>query len=250
MNQVSHAIGPDRAGLQGFMQRVSATLSHDLRTPLGTIVNYASVLEEDPELAVAGLRDVPRRIRGQAMQLAEMLQLLLDATNLAVAPTARTAVDPDALLRIVIAEFEGSPLVREHPAVPSDAAADAATGTAPAPAPRALALEPKIVAFAWRSFLGLELRLSSRALAAARVAVEVRSENLRLGLIVGHNGEADVPALAFDEFVRSGGGDVSAAHRLALRLSRDLVASRGGELSFGGRLGADAALFLEFPPAT
>jgi K+-sensing histidine kinase KdpD len=245
MNQVSHAVGADRAALQRFMQRVSATLGHDLRTPLGTIVNYASVLEEDPELAVAGLREVPRRIRGQAMQLAEMLQLLLDATNLAAAPPGRTAVDPDLLLRTVIAELEGDPLVRERPAVPMGAAADAAT----APPPDALALEPRIVAFAWRSFLGLARRLSSRALAAARVAVDARSERVRLSLIVGRDGEADVPPLAFDEFVRSGGGDVSAAHRLALRLSRDLVAARGGELSFGGRLGADAAIHLEFPPA-
>ncbi len=96
----------DGEALQAFMRSVRAILGHDLRTPLGTIVNYASILEEDAGLD-PGLRELPRRIRGQAMQAAEMLQLLLDATLLASSAPAPIPVDPEALLHSIVVEVEG-----------------------------------------------------------------------------------------------------------------------------------------------
>ncbi len=245
MTEGSSADGVDRAALHTFMERVRATLGHDLRTPLGTIVNYATVLEMGTGLDEEELRDLPRRIRAQAMQSAEMLELLLDATLLAASVPAFTPVDPSALLQSIVADLERDASRRE-PIPPPAPPAHAAHG------PDTVELEPEIVRFAWRAFLLLDRSASSHPPSAAHTTVERRSDRVRLGLTVrrptsrpqGNDGAAPVD---LDAFTR--GGEVTApeTHRLALRLSRELVAARSGELELCGRVGADAAIYISFP---
>lgn len=226
--------GLDRAALHAFMQRVQATLGHDLRTPLGTIVNYAAVLEEDGGLDEARRRELPRRIRGQAMQAADMLQMLLDATLLAASVPRCVAVDPAALLRSIVAEIEGDELL----------AAPVATESGDE-----IALDPEVVGFAWRSFLLLEKSLTSRPLSAARTTIETHEEGVRLGLAFRGSGVVGAAPVDLDAFTRGSLVEVPTTSRFALRLSRDLVRSRGGELLLRGHVGSDAAICLSLPRA-
>jgi signal transduction histidine kinase len=226
--------GLDRVALHAFMERVQATLGHDLRTPLGTIVNYASVLEEDVGLDGERRSELPRRIRGQAMQAAEMLQLLLDATLLAAAVPIVVRVDPDALLRSVVAELEGD-------APEPDAA--------PSPGSRAIGLDPRVVGFAWRSFLALERTLTSRPLSAARTTIDAVDGRVRLELAFGGADAESAAPIDVEAFTRQNAAEIPAPSRFALRLSRDLVRARGGELLVRGRVGADAAIRIDLPRA-
>ena len=228
------ADGLDRAALHAFMQRVQATLGHDLRTPLGTIVNYASVLEEDGGLDEARRRELPRRIRGQAMQAADMLQMLLDATLLAASVPRCIPTDPAALLRSIVAEIEGDELLAA-PALPEEV--------------ETMELDPGVVGFAWRAFLLLEKSLTSRPLGGARATIVTHEDGLRLDLAFRASDVVGPALIDLDAFNRGSLLDVPATNRFALRLSRDLVRSRGGELLLRGRVGADAAICLVLPPA-
>jgi signal transduction histidine kinase len=240
MIEGSYVDGIDRAALQTFMKRVRATLGHDLRTPLGTIVNYASVLEEDSGLDEEELRDLPRRIRGLAMQTAEMLQLLLDATLLAASAPAFAPVDPNALLQSIVDDIENALSPRKLAPPPANAAND----------PDLPEIEPEIVAFAWRAFLQIEKSLSLRPLSAARATVERRADRVRLGVTFHSKAENGAAPVDLDAFARGGEVEVPVTNRFALRLSRDLVTARGGELELFGRIGADAAICMSFPQLT
>src|SRR6187399_443842 len=88
--------------LARFLQRVHKSFSHDLGAPLGSIVNYACVLESGQALPARSgenessaatpdthgqeVRELGRRIRTNAMRAARMLQLLATATGLASRP--------------------------------------------------------------------------------------------------------------------------------------------------------------------
>jgi signal transduction histidine kinase len=234
MADLSTPSGIDLAALQGFMRKVRATLGRELRSSLGTIVNYASVIEDDSALDRDGLRDLPRRIRVQATRSAEMLQLLLDAMLLAGSIPAYTAIDPGALLESVVAEIQSDSGVRE-------ASLPFANTAVP------VEIEPEVLAFVWRAFLLLEHGVAARPLAAARAKVERRVDVVRIGLTLDSNpGDGTVP-VDIDTFSGAGEIETPPIHAFALRLSRDLVAVRGGELDLFGRVGTDAAVFLTLP---
>src|SRR5688572_16266368 len=159
----------DPAPLQVFLRRVRTFFERDLRTSLGTIVNYASVIEEGSGRDDDGLRDLPRRIRVQATRSAEMLQLVLEAMLLAGSARAYATVDPSALLASVIADINGEAGTRKED-MPLDRP------------PGMVEVEPEIVAFVWRAFLLLENDAAARPLSSARTTIELREDVVRIGL--------------------------------------------------------------------
>jgi hypothetical protein len=229
--------GIDPIALQAFIKRVRATLGHDLLASLGTIVNYASVIEGASGLDEEELRDLPRRIRLQAMESAEMLRLLLEATLLAGSVPAYAPVELTVLLQSVVAEISGGAIVEEPDLLPAGCV-------------QVVELDSEIVAFAWRSFLLLENGLAARPLSAAHATVERSEDRVRIGLSLDPNGGSDARPVDLDTLAGRGEAATPGTRRFGLQLSRDLVAVRGGDLEICGRFGTDAAIFLSFSVAT
>src|SRR5688572_17583670 len=115
--------------LARFLQRVHKSFSHDLGAPLGSIVNYACVLESgqslpsrpasDDDSASAPsdahaheVRELGRRIRTNAMRAARMLQLLATATGLASRPLHGESADALPLAKSILMDAGGRGQVR------------------------------------------------------------------------------------------------------------------------------------------
>jgi K+-sensing histidine kinase KdpD len=223
----------DGSTLHLFVQRARKALGHDLRTPLGTIVNYASVLEEDPAPEVTNVRELTQRIRGHAMHAAEMLQLLLDALLIAAQAPAPRAIDATALVESIVAEMEGGTTLRVEAAPASDEL-------------HAAEFDPAVVAYAWRAFLDLEKTVFPRLPREARIDRSRDGSHATITLRFG--AAAATQAVELDPFLRRDGVDVPPPRRLALQLARDLVVARGGTLEMLGRAAGDAGIRLGFAP--
>ena len=90
-----------------FLERIRNSFSHDLRTPLGSIVNYAAVLEATQGADTEEVRDLGRRIRGNAQRASRMIQLLANATGLASRPYRAVLTDLLALAQSVLSDVGG-----------------------------------------------------------------------------------------------------------------------------------------------
>lgn len=225
-----------RGGLHHLIEQVRAELGHDLRTPLSTIVTCTALLEEDASLAADVRRDLLARIRTQAMQTAEMLQMLLDATLVAAAPSKVEAIEPAALLQSIVDEIEG------EWAPPCDDPLHAAGH----PAGATVRLDAAVVGFAWRAFLRVDQVLAARPRSTSAVVVTRRAAGVELDLGFGAPPEPRATTLPLPALPASGARAVPRPHRLALRLAQALVRSRGGNLTLSGVLGDDARMRLDF----
>jgi light-regulated signal transduction histidine kinase (bacteriophytochrome) len=231
----SHPAARDvnREGLHAFMDRLNRTLGHDLHGSLGTIVNYATVLEEDAPADADHVRFMSQRIRRHAMRTAEMLQRMLDATLLASSRPAPSRFDAVALLEPIAVEMgEAMRIVVVSGLEEGDA----------------VEFDPAIVGFLWRVFLDF-VRLVSPGLAhEVRVARSRRDGQALFTLRMGHS-DPNAAAVGLDAFLARDPNDSAPSHGFELTLCRELVAVRGGLLEFFGRAGVDVAVRLRFPQA-
>ncbi len=231
---------PDRrTQLRAFMEQVRMSLGHDLRTPLSTIVTCASVLEEAPSISGEARRDLLARIRSQAMQTAEMLQLLLDATLVAASSPGTSAIEPNALLQTIVAELEGEWVPRRN--APSRA-------KGPLRSDR-VQIDPTVVGFAWRAYLMLDKVLATREHATAAVVTTSDAGGVHLDLGFSDPASEPLAPIDFEALPASGTCAIPRPHRLALRLARELIRTRDGELSLVGTLGLDGRMRIDFPDA-
>ena len=86
-SRVSAGTGPvaapaPLAGTGALLERVRRALAHDLRTPLGTIGNYATILEYHDQAKPEEVRAFATRIRASVARTSLMLTQLTDALTL------------------------------------------------------------------------------------------------------------------------------------------------------------------------
>jgi len=228
--------------LARFLERIGGTFAHDLRTPLGAIVNYAAVLEAAPGVEggeCAEVRDLGRRIRKNAQRASRMIQLLASATRLASRSWQLTSTDLVILAQSIMKDLGGRGLVRLAPSTPS-AIVD---------------VDAEILGFVWRAFTNFEQ--DSRAGSIDEVELELHAESSHLRVdfrCLGPSSVESVPAkrepiIELPNFLRHNGGPNRVESAMGLKLAQDLVVSLGGDLQVWGKPGARSGLSLRFPVA-
>jgi K+-sensing histidine kinase KdpD len=226
---------PD-APLVRFLERIKRSFSHDLRTPLATIVNYATVLEASEGSESGDVKDLSRRIRNNAQRLSNMLQLLAQATSLASRPWRSTSADLLSLARSVLHDAGGSTSVRwDGPASGAVVAVDA-----------------EIVGFVWRTFIVVQGDAQSRPVVGTELRLHPSSERMEVELICAEHGpaaDASPAALELPAFLRHNNGPARLESGMGLSLAEDLVISHGAELRVWGRPGSTSGVRLSFEVA-
>lgn len=223
--------------LARFLERIRKTISHDLRTPLGTIVNYAAILEASQGADDVEVRDLGRRIRSNAMRAARMIQLLSSATGLASRPLRSASTDLLALARSIF----------------SDAGSRTRVLLA-SPSRGSLAdVDVEVLGFAWRAYVAMEIDTLGHAAEAAEVAILEEPESLLVELRCTTPGvatsEGPIVPLELGSYLRHTDGSGRHENALALGLAQDLILSHEGSFQLWGRPGAGSGLRLRFARA-
>lgn len=222
--------------LARFLERVRRSFSHDLRTLLGTIVNYAAILEAKPSSDPEEIRDLGHRIRGSAQSAANMIQLLASATGLASRPLRATPTDLYALARSVLMDAGGRGEVH--------------SGTSELGS--LVDVDAEVLGFVWRAYVAVEKDSLGKPLDGAALRVLAASGELILELSWAGSRAEPVPLARRDvvdlaSFLRHSGGPARLESALGLGLAQELVFSHGGDLQVWGRLGGHSGLRVCMP---
>lgn len=219
-----------------FLDHTHKAFSHDLRSPIGTIVNYATVLEgtEGPETEV--VRDLSRRIRGNAQRIARMIQSLVSATALASRSLRGTTTDLAAFARSILADAGGRGLVRVSAATRESA----------------LKVDSEVLGFAWRAFVAVQVDARGAPVHAAELEVVRANQHVQLELrcapdleqLPAKLGEDVVPAADLQNFLRLNNGPGRLECGFGLTLAEHLLVCHGGSFSVWGRPGSSSGLRL------
>jgi signal transduction histidine kinase len=228
----------NQSPLARFLERIRHTVSHDMRTPLGTIVNYAAVLEANEGSDAEEVRDLGRRIRGNAQRAARMIQLLAGVVELASRPLRSAPTDLATLARSILddAGARGSALL--------------ASGSQPTLAD----VDAEVLGFAWRAFVAVESDSAGKPVESADLIVapergEVVVE-LQCGSSPGLPGAPTGPAsVDLSAFLRHNGGPGRIESSLGLGLAQELLIRHGGSMTVFGRPGSRSGIRVRLPVA-
>lgn len=222
-----------------FLERIRKSFSHDLRTPLGSIVNYAAVLEANQGADAEEVRDLGRRIRGNAQRVARMVHLLANVTGLAGRPLRAVSTDLMTLARSVLTDANGRGQVR----LGGDTRGALAE------------VDAELLGFGWRAYIAVECDTLGRPVDEVELRV-IPSQNdllveLRCGTQVAAGESPAIPEASVElpSYLRHSGGPARLESSMGLGLAQDLIASHGGELEVWGRPGAGSGVRVRFPHA-
>src|SRR5947207_2768873 len=218
-SRISHAGDP-------FLERVRRALDHDLRTPLGTIVNYASILECQTDAKPEDVRIFAARIRSNAVRIAKMLRHVADAVTLSGRLPSDPGVDPSALVRALGAELG---LHMRFPA----------QGTAPADS---IPVDRDLLAFAWRAFLSLNSQAGPKHALDADIDVRQSDGETAIDLWIGSRPTEATARVGSATFAEEDLETVPPESCFALDLAEALIRRRGGDFGLWGRPGVGARL--------
>ncbi len=217
-----------------FLERVRRSLSHDLRTPLGAIVNYAAVLESGHVMDHEAIADLSQRIRSNAACAARMVQGLATASELASRPLHFADVDVLLLARSVLDFYGGSRSVKLGPGSLA-AVCD---------------VDAEIVGFAWKAFVAALADARNALIAEAQVSIACLSSELLLDFECGDSGaQQAIPRkpVTLQEFLIHGRGSARTECAMGLGLAEAILEAHGGALTLIGTLGTGASMRLSLP---
>ena len=211
------------------------SVSHDLRSPIGAVLNFATVLELDhgEDLGPDG-RQVVQRIRRSAESGLVLLDALSRLSRVARAPLRRAPVDVETLIRQAFTEL-GDPAARSELTLGA--------------IPPALA-DADLLRTAFRELLANAVKFT----AAGTVTLEATVADDRVSLCVSDTG----PGIArehlervFDMFwqvdqriTRKAGGT-----GLGLSVARQLARLLGGDVSVRSMMGEGSVFTVDLPLA-
>jgi signal transduction histidine kinase len=235
MNGTSEDAARSREHAGGFLERVRRALAHDLRTPLGTIANYAAILEYHGDTKPADVRVFAGRIRQSAVRAAVMLQHVTDAIILAESkPQPSSGVDPSGLVRALLTEMQ------VHVRFPV---------RGPEPHER-LALDPDLLAFAWRAFLNVNAEAAGDQSLDVDIEIGPPNGEVVVDMWIGARPNQPPERAGAQPYVEGIAAPAHPESCFALGLAEDLIRIRGGDMGLWGRPGQASNLRLSFPRAS
>jgi len=225
-----------KSALVCFLDNTHKAFSHDLRSPIGTIVNYATVLEGTEGAEAEVVRDLSRRIRGNAQRIARMIQTLVSATSLASRSLRVSTTDLAAFARSILTDAGGRGLVRV-----SARSRESVLG-----------VDSEVLGFAWRAFVALQADARGAPVHAAELEVVRASEQLQFELRCAPDveqlpetfGQELVPAAELQSFLRLNNGAGRLECGFGLTLAEHLIVCHGGKFAVWGRPGSSSGLRL------
>lgn len=233
MNPANQSGLPRNRGAGAFLERLRKALAHDLRSPLGTIANYAAILEFHESANPEDVRAFAGRIRSNAARLADMLQELADATVLSERALQWTEVDASGVLRAQLAELG---LHARYPARGSE------------PEQR-VPFDAALLAFAWRAFLDNHHAVSNGDALDLDLAIDSDADGSTIEMWVGSQAGEGLERIDSLQYSLGVPGKAPAEPCFALGLAEELFHAHGGEFALWGRPGAVAGLRVGLPRA-
>jgi hypothetical protein len=213
-----------------FLERVRRALDHDLRTPLGTIVNYATILESQTEAKSDDVRVFAGRIRSNAVRTAKMLRHVAEALTLSERAPSEHGFDPSGLVRALVSEL---PLHVRFPA----------RGVEPTDP---ILFDRELLAFSWRAFLAVNSEAGTRHALELDIEVHWSEIETAIDMWVGTR-PAPTPAhVGSSKFAEEALEVVPPESCFALGLAEELVRRRGGDFGLWGQPGRAAGLRIAF----
>jgi two-component system sensor histidine kinase MtrB len=214
-----------------FLERIRRALAHDLRTPLGTITNYAAILEYQGDSKPADVRLFAGRIRQSAVRAAMMLQHVTDAIVLSGREPTGEGVDLAGLVRSLLAETS---VRARFPARGEEL-------------PERVPIDGELVAFAWRAFLAIHAEAAGDAMLDVDVEVASDAGSCTVDFSIGAR-PAEAPArVGASRWAESSAGTNAPEACFALGLAEDLIRMRGGDMGLWGRPGQGSSLRVSLP---
>jgi hypothetical protein len=197
------------------------------------------VLEANGGVDGDEIRDLGRRIRGNAQLVARMVQLLATATGLASRPLRASSTDLLVLAKSVITDANGRGDVRRSRQTETSV----------------VHIDAELVGFAWRAYIAVESDTRGRPVDETELHLIQAEDDVLIEMRVGLDDPA-ARALASSEarvelpaFLRHNGGPARLETSMGLNLAQDLVTSHGGDMELWGRPGARSGLCLRFHKA-
>lgn len=230
----------ERRRIERLKDDLLSMISHELRSPLTTIIGWATILKRSGEL-----EESTQHSRGVDQILKkgeEMRRLVDDLLNVNKMRSGQFALDTQEvrvgeLLQACISEVELSPShqleVRVEDGLPS------------------ITCDPERICYVIKNLIGNAAKFSP---AGGLIELEGRRSNGSLVISVRDEGvgiPADVLPHVFDRFVQA---DMSATRRfggfgLGLFIARNIVEAHGGEISVSSRKGQGSTFTVEIPLA-
>lgn len=217
--------------LVGDLEAFNYSVSHDLRSPLGAVVNFASILEEDhrDDLDAQGL-DYLGRISASAQYALALMNDLLDFSRLGREELRRRPVDVQALVAEVLAELAPSDRASRAPRIE--------VGTlAPANA------DPRMLRLVFSNLLSNALKFSSGR-EHPRIEIDGREEGDSVAYRVRDNGVGFDPGLShrlFSVFERLHSKEDFGGSGVGLASAARIVRRHGGRIWAEGAPDAGAS---------
>lgn len=233
VNSLNRTGDPADLDRNRMMESLRRAVAHDVRTPLGTIVNYAAILEAPEAPSAQEVRNLARKIRGSAMRAAGMLQQISGA----IAVLAN---------RHEISDVEVAPLLR---ACLDDTSRGRAPQLVASGGLGSMRCPAQVCSFLWRTLFLLDREL--RGEASTHVEYEASEEDANYQLMVWLGGRpSELPAERdWTKLMREESERVSSDTRMALELALAIVRACGGRCSIHGQPGFQCAFRLCLPAA-
>ena len=224
--------------LDNLKSEFVATVSHDLRGPLGIITGYGTLLADDP-VSAAERRMYANEIQSSARQMQSLVENLLDLAQIEAGVDSSA---DDCSLPLIVAE-----LVEQYGWQAEDKgihlSADVAEGL-----PSITANQTRI-SQAIGNLVGNAIKFTSEG---GQVSIAVKKRNGAIRVTVSDDGEgiaaADMPKL-FQKFSRVGTAETqrAAGTGLGLAIVRSVAESYGGRVWVKSKIGRGSSFFVEFP---
>ncbi|MCA9320243.1 MAG: HAMP domain-containing histidine kinase [Planctomycetes bacterium] len=228
---------PPGSAATRFLSLTQESIPHLMRTPLGTIANYAALLEinatdKNDEFLALGVR-----IRATANRVVRMLELWEAGTKLALRPLGREMTDVLELARSAFVASGGSGKIQ----------------LVPGPAETQIELDAELLSYAWSAYAtavcqttglqGINVELEFWPSDRNRISLRLRCGGLPVDAHRAEEGNG------LRRFLGYSNDATRLETSMRLHLAHDLVTSHGGELVVAGRPGQYSDILVCLPAA-